>query len=190
MALKQYLSKNRKKVSVIIAMLLVLIVAVVAATNTNSNTKADVFKDNGDGTYTTRDHVTVLEIVAQYGQQVMGYTVPGSEPISKEQVEAYHGDIDVNDFHDATGYIVTKTGSGDGGCNYTVTGSDIDDAFNKNVLGGSMTRGQVTVVVAQANMVTAEQIESADLVFINSNNYNDNLLYYYVIFKKLLGICA
>lgn len=179
MALKQYLSKNRKKVSVIIAMLLVLIVAVVAATNTNSNTKADVFKDNGDGTYTTRDHVTVLEIVAQYGQQVMGYTVPGSEPISKEQVEAYHGDIDVNDFHDATGYIVTKTGSGDGGCNYTVTGSDIDDAFNKNVLGGSMTRGQVTVVVAQANMVTAEQIESADLVFINSNNYNDNLLYYY-----------
>ncbi len=179
MALRNYIMHNKKKVSAVTAILLVAIVVIIAIAHFNIGTKADVFKQDSDGNMQSKSEVNILEVVAEYGQQVIGYTVSGYEPITKEQIENYHGDIDIEDFRAATGYELNKSGSGDGNCRYTVASHTLKNVFNKNVLGDSMSEGQIIVTVCQANEVTTDMINNADLVYLNSNNYSENLFYYY-----------
>lgn len=179
MALRNYVIHNKKKVSAIVAALLVVIVAIMVIVRFNVGTKADVFQENSEGKKQLKSEVNILEIVAEYGQQIIGYTVSGYEPITKEQIENYHGDIDIADFRNATGYELQKSGSGEGNCYYTVRESALNQSFNKNVLGESMGEGDIIVTVCQANEVTKEMIDNADLIYLNSNNYNENLFYYY-----------
>lgn len=179
MALRNYVMQNKKKVSAITAAFLLVIAAIIVIAHFNIGTKADVFQKDRDGKVQLKQEINVLEIVAEYGQQVIGYTVSGYEPITKEQIENYHGDIDIQDFRNATGYELQKSGSGDGSCYYSVRGNVLNNTFRKNVLDESIDDGKIIVTVCQANEVTKEMIESADLVYLNSNNYNDNLFYYY-----------
>ena len=179
MALRNYVMHNKKKVSAIIAAFLVVISAIIVIAHFNIGTKADVFQKDHDGKVQLKQEVKILEIVAEYGQQVLGYTVSGYEPITKEQIENYHGDIDIQDFRNATGYELQKSGSGDGGCYYSVRENVLNNSFRKNVLDESIEEGKIIVTVCQANEVTKEMIDNADLVYLNSNNYNDNLFYYY-----------
>lgn len=179
MALRNYVMHNKKKVSAIIAAFLVVIAAIIVIAHFNIGTKADVFQKDKDGKVQLKQEVNVLEIVAEYGQQVIGYTVSGYEPITKEQIENYHGDIDIQDFRNATGYELQKSGSGDGNCYYSVRDNILNNSFRKNVLDDSVDNGKIIVTVCQANEVTKEMIDNADLVYLNSNNYNDNLFYYY-----------
>lgn len=179
MALRNYIMHNKKKTSAVAAALLVVIAAVIAIARLDVGTKADVFKKDSEGNLQSKSEINILEIVAEYGQQIIGYTVSGYEPITKEQIENYHGDIDVDDFRNATGYQLQKSGSGDGNCNYTVLGNSLENVFNQNVLGDSMEEGEIIVTVCQANEVTTDMINSADLIYLNSNNYNSNLFYYY-----------
>lgn len=179
---KKYVQNNKKKVSgiAIIVALLALVVASVGIYR--SRTMASVYQKDKDGKYQTKKEVSVLEIVAQNGQQVMGYTVEGSEPITKEKIEAYHGNIeDVEDFKNATGYAVEKKSAGGGIYNYTVKENVLNKSFAENVLGDAMNDegDSIKVNVVQAKDLNEDEIKSADLIYINSADYNANLLYYY-----------
>lgn len=180
MAVKNYIINNKKKSTCIIMALLMLVIAMfVIIYVKNANAGVFVKDENGDRVQT--NHIQVLEIVAQEGQQVLGYTVKGQEPITVEKIESYRGsmDIDIDDFKNATGFVLSKTKNGDGTFSYKVERSLLNDTFNKNVLGDSMEDGEITVKAVQANELTLGDIKEANLIFINSNDYNDNLLYYY-----------
>lgn len=178
---KKYVQNNKKKVSgiAIIVALLALVVASVGIYR--SRTMASVYQKDENGKYQTKKEVSVLEIVAQNGQQVMGYTVEGSEPITKEKIEAYHGNIDIEDFKNATGYVIEKKSAGGGSYNYTVKDNVLNKSFAENVLGDAMNDegDSIKVNVVQAKDLSEDVIKSADLVYINSADYNANLLYYY-----------
>ena len=180
MAIKKYLVKNKKK-NICIFLAMILFVATIFGVNYVNNTKAGVFVKDENGNTIQIDDVSILEIVAQEGQQVLGYTVEGQEPISIDQINNYVGtmDMDVEDFRDATGYVVKKEKRSDGTFKYTVQASQLNKSFNDNVLGSSMAPGHIHVNVKQASDVTKSDINNANLVFINTNDYNDNLLYYY-----------
>ena len=107
MAVKRFIKRNNKKITCLIALLLVCAVSIVAIISSKT-TNASVFKKDKDGNVVRRDTLTVLEIVAQEGQQVIGYTVSGYEPITKEAIENYKGELDVDDFRAATGYEITQ----------------------------------------------------------------------------------
>ena len=79
MAVKRFIKRNNKKITCLIALLLVCAVSIVAIISSKT-TNASVFKKDKDGNVVRRDTLTVLEIVAQEGQQVIGYTVSGYEP--------------------------------------------------------------------------------------------------------------
>lgn len=191
MAIKKYLVKNKKRnISLILA--LIMFVATIFGVNYVKDTKAGVFVKDEDGNTMLLEDINVLEIVAQYGQQILGYTVEGQEPITKEQINNYVGDMDmdVEDFKNATGYVVEKEKTEEGKFKYTVLKSQLNDTFNKNVLGSSMAPGHIHINVKQASEVTKEDINNANLIFINSNDYNANLLYYYdqFVYGGELGI--
>lgn len=180
MAVKNYIINNKKKSTCIIMALLMLVIAMfVIIYVKNANAGVFVKDENGDRVQTNQ--IQVLEIVAQEGQQVLGYTVKGQEPITVEKIESYRGsmDIDIDDFKNATGFVLSKTKNGDGTFSYKVERSLLNDTFNKNVLGDSMEDGEITVKAVQANELTLGDIKEANLIFINSNDYNNNLLYYY-----------
>lgn len=175
-----FFRKNKKKavISTVVLSLLALSVCVVCIYN--SKILAGVFQShkNEDGTtsYVEKNTIVVLEIVAQDGQQVLGYTVEGSEPIKPEQIEAYTGVIDHDEFLNATGYDVSGTPG-----NYTVNSSH-NNTFNENVLSDMMYSENDRIIVNSviASSLTEEEMESADLIYINNSADNDeNLLYYY-----------
>ena len=179
MAVKRFIKRNNKKITCLIALLLVCAVSIVAIISSKT-TNASVFKKDKDGNVVRRDTLTVLEIVAQEGQQVIGYTVSGYEPITKEAIENYKGELDVDDFRAATGYEITQEEVSEGVYKTTVIDNLLENTFNLNVLEGNMNSdGGIIVNVKTANAVTATDINNADLVFLNSGDYNQNLLYYY-----------
>ncbi|MDE6253728.1 MAG: DUF5057 domain-containing protein [Lachnospiraceae bacterium] len=175
-----FFKRNKKKavISTVILSLLALSVCVVCIYN--SKILAGVFQShkNEDGTisYVQKNTIEILEIVAQDGQQVLGYTVEGSEPIKPEQIQAYTGSIDHDEFLNATGYDV----SGSPG-NYIINSAH-NGTFNENVLSGMMYTedDQIIVNVVMASALTEDDIKNADLIYINNPADNDeNLLYYY-----------
>lgn len=176
----RFLKKNnRKKIAISVCSLaLVAIVSVFCIYH--SKILAGVFQahkdNNGNVTYTAKNTIHVLEIVAQNGQQILGYTVKGSEPITVEQIESYTGTIsDLEDFKNATGYEVEGTAG-----HYKVKSSG-NEAFGENVLSGQMFENddKIIVDVVEAKDFTKENLDGIDLVYINSADYNPNLLYYY-----------
>lgn len=192
MAIKNYIVKNKKKSTCLLLVLIMCMVSIFAIVNANK-TNAGVFKDDG-GVKVQVDEIKVLEIVAREGEQVLGYTVEGQEPISVSDIETYRGTMDlddagIEDFKNATGYIIEKVDTGDtdeGGnplFSYKVKDDNktniLNHTFNDNVLGSSMSVGEIKVEAKQASDVRVRDIEWADLIYINSNDYNDNLLYYY-----------
>lgn len=178
MALKNYIINHKKKSTCIIAaMLLVIVTAFIIVYVKNANAGVFVKDENGDKVQT--NDIQVLEIVAQEGQQVLGYTVEGQEPITVDKIQSYTGDIDVEDFKDATGFVLKKSDNGDGTFQYRVEYSILNHTFNENVLGDSMAAGEIKVKAVQANELTLSDIEKADLIYINSNDSSSNLLYYY-----------
>lgn len=179
MAIKNFWTKNKKKSSCIIAAMLLAIIALFIILY-NKNANAGVFMKDDKGNSVQVNEINVLEVVAEYGQQVIGYTVKGYEPITKDMIENYtKGDIDIDDFKDATGWVIEKKANSDGSFSYTVKQSLLNETFNSNVLGDSMADGEIKVTVCQSNELTVDMINSADLIYINSNDSNDNLLYYY-----------
>lgn len=180
MAIRNYLMKNKKKSSCIAIALLVCIISFFVFSYVDS-TKAGVFVLDEEGNRVQTHDIQVLEIVAEYGQQVLGYTVEGQEPITVEKIESYVATepIDIDDFKDATGYVLQQIDNPDGTYSYKVTSSLLNKTFNENVLGDSMSTGEITVKVVRASDLTLKDINNANLIFINSNDYNDNLMYYY-----------
>lgn len=178
--MKGYFKKNKIKTSITAIVGLCLILALAVFAVYKFPTLAGLFQKDKDGKIIEKNIVTVLEIVAQDGQQIIGYTVSGQEPITKEKIEQYHGDIDVEDFKNATGYVLKKEAS-PAGYNYTVEDDVLADTFNQNVLGGNMTDegDQIIVKVVQAKDLVASDLDDADLVYLNSADSNANLLYYY-----------
>lgn len=177
---KKYGKKRNKKYAVAsVALALMLLCATVAGLY-KSNILAGVFKmtRNADNTisYTEVKNITILEIVAQDGQQVLGYTVEGSEPITKEKIEEYSGDIDPTEFENATGYQITGSAG-----NWTVTGNTRNKTFLDNVLDQYMYQDgdSVTVKTVLASNLTEDDLTGVDLIYINSADYDPNLLYYY-----------
>lgn len=142
---------------------------------------AGVFRKDENGNNVSVNEIKILEIVAREGEQVLGYTVEGQEPISVSNIESYKGnmDLDVTDFKNVTGYDVTKKANNDGTFSYKVNGSKLNRTFNNNVLGESMSKGEIQVKAIQAADVKVSDVEWADLIYINSNDYNSNLMYYY-----------
>lgn len=180
MAIKNYIIQNRKKtICIFSALMAVLITLFVAMYVKHAN--AGVFVEDEEGNNVQINEIKVLEIVARNGQQVLGYTVEGQEPITIEKIESYVGtmNLDVDDFKDATGYDVSKIDNGDGTFRYKVNGSELNHTFNETVLGDSMAVGEIQVKAIQANNLTSKDIEWADLIYINSKDNNSNLLYYY-----------
>lgn len=188
MAIKNYIVKNKKKSTCLFLALAVCMVSIFAIVSANK-AKAGVFVTDDEGNKTQINELKILEIVAREGEQVLGYTVEGQEPISVSDIESYSGpmDLDVDDFKDATGYVVEKTENTDADGNTYFTYKVKDDnktnilnhTFNDNVLGSSMSVGEIKVEAMQASDIRVRNIEWADLIYINSNDYNDNLLYYY-----------
>lgn len=180
MAIKEFIVKNKKR-NICIMLALVLFITSVFVIKYVNRTNAGVFVKDDNGNISLKNNINILEIVAQNGQQVLGYTIEGQEPIKKSQIESYKGtmDLDVDDFRQATGYKVTKTQNGDGTFSYKVDGNVLNNTFNDNVLGKQMGVGEIKVNVVQASNVRVGDIDKADLIYINSNDYNDNLLYYY-----------
>ncbi len=178
--MKSYFKKNKLRASITAVISLCLVLALAVFAVYKFPTLAGLFQKDKDGKVTEKKVVTILEIVAQNGQQIIGYTVDGQEPITKEKIEQYHGDIDINDFKNATGYVLEKTPSASG-YNYTVKGDVLSDTFNQNVLGGNMTDDgdQIIVKVVQAKDFVESDLDDADLVYLNSADSNANLLYYY-----------
>lgn len=183
MAIAKYIVNNKKKTALYLGILLtvgVVLFMLIYAKRIN----AGVFVTDKEGDRVQTNEINVLEIVAEKGQQVLGYTVEGEEPISVKNIEEYRGtaDIDEEDFKNATGYIVTKTKNNDGTFSYKVQQSVLNKTFNENVLAGSMASGEIHVNVVEAKDVTLKDIDNANLIYINSNDYNDNLMYYYDTF--------
>lgn len=185
MAIKNYITNNKKKSICIITSLMMLIAAAFIIIYVN-NAKAGVFVEDENGNKVQKNEIHVLEIVAEYGQQILGYTVKGQEPITIEAITRYEGDMDINiqDFANATGYVLRKQTLANGKFKYTVERSLLNDTFNRNVLGDSMAEGEIKVKTVQANELTLKDINEANLIYINSNDYNDNLMYYYDQFMR------
>lgn len=180
MAIKNFIVKNKKKSICFLTALIVCIVSVLSVVIVKQ-INAGVFRKDENGNTVAVNEIKILEIVAREGEQVLGYTVEGQEPISVSDIEKYKGnmDLDVTDFKNATGYDVTKKANNDGTFSYKVTGSDLNRTFNNNVLGESMSKGEIQVRAIQAADVKVSDVEWADLIYINSNDYNSNLMYYY-----------
>ncbi|MDE7431843.1 MAG: hypothetical protein K2N34_08010, partial [Lachnospiraceae bacterium] len=176
---------NKKKSICIITSLMMFIAAAFIIIYVN-NAKAGVFVEDENGNKVQKNEIHVLEIVAEYGQQVLGYTVKGQEPITVDAITRYEGDMNINiqDFANATGYVLNKQTLANGKFKYTVERSLLNDTFNRNVLGDSMAEGEIKVKAVQANELTLKDINEANLIYINSNDYNDNLLYYYDQFMR------
>lgn len=177
--IRRFFRRNRKLAIASTAIISLLALSVCVVCIYNSRILAGVFQvhKNEDGTvsYVEKNKVEILEIVAQDGQQVLGYTVEGSEPIKPEQIASYTGSINHDEFLAATGYDVTGTPG-----NYTVNSSH-NNTFNDNVLSGGMFTENDSIIVnsVTASSLTEEDIETADLIYINSGDNDDNLLYYY-----------
>ena len=107
MAIKNYVIKNKRKSTCIFVMLMFLVMSVFVVLHTRS-TNAGVYVKDDTGKYYLKNEINVLEIVAQQGQQVLGYTVKGQEPITVEKIEAYNGpaNLSTEDFTNATGYCI------------------------------------------------------------------------------------
>ena len=74
----------------ITGVILAAIIITVTTIGVVNNVTAGVYKGDSDKQKEAKNNgnrVIVLEIVSQYGQQVLGYTVPGFEPITKEAIE-------------------------------------------------------------------------------------------------------
>ena len=190
MAIKNYVVKNKRKSTCIFVMLLFLVASMFVVFHTN-NTNAGVYIEDEDGKYKQIYEIKVLEIVAQNGQQVIGYTVKGQEPITVEKIEEYTGTADLTstDFKNATGFNVIKNTSTN---RFEVESSVLNTSFNDNILGESMADGEIVVKAVQANELTTADIDWADLIYINSNDSNSNLLYYYdqIMCDGAMGIAA
>ena len=148
MAIKEFIVKNKKR-NICIMLALVLFITSVFVIKYVNRTNAGVFVKDDNGNISLKNNINILEIVAQNGQQVLGYTIEGQEPIKKSQIESYKGtmDLDVDDFRQATGYKVTKTQNGDGTFSYKVDGNVLNNTFNDNVLGKQMGVGEIKVNV-------------------------------------------
>lgn len=180
MAIKNFIVKNKKKSICFLTALIICIVSVFSVIIVKQ-INAGVFRKDENGNNVSVNEIKILEIVAREGEQVLGYTVEGQEPISVSNIESYKGnmDLDVADFKNVTGYDVTKKANNDGTFSYKVNGSKLNRAFNNNVLGESMSKGEIQVKAIQAADVKVSDVEWADLIYINSNDYNSNLMYYY-----------
>ncbi|MBQ3545046.1 MAG: DUF5057 domain-containing protein [Lachnospiraceae bacterium] len=177
MAIKNYVIKNKRKSTCIFVMLMFLLTSIFVVIHTR-NTNAGVYVKDEDGKYKQIFEINVLEIVAQNGQQVLGYTVKGQEPITIEKIESYDGpaNLSTEDFRNATGYdVIRNTSSG----KYEVKQSLLNTSFNDNILGESMSDGEIIVKAIPASELTTTDIHWADLIYINSNDSHSNLLYYY-----------
>ncbi len=177
---RRFFKRNRKMITITGIVMAAILLCVSVAGLLGSNILAGVFKmtQNDDGTvsYTYKKNITILEIVAQRGQQILGYTVGGdSAPITNEAIAAYSGDIDFTEFKNATGYQLSGTPG-----NYSVD-STSGTKFADNVLDGYMYEegDTITVKVVTASEVSEDDFEGVDLVYINSADYDPNLLYYY-----------
>ena len=169
MRTKKFFVRHYKKISIILAIVLILTVGWITLFYNGDDTKAEVYIKNEDDEYVTRDDVRILEIVAQNGQQVFGFSIPGCEPITKDAINNYNkniSQIDCADLQNITGYQITENGS-----KLNASNDKIANAFNLNVLNDSMSANQIKVTVCQANQLTADLIHNADLIYINSNNY-------------------
>ena len=186
-AFKKYFIKNRKRNISILLALLICITSVTVWITANKTNASVIVKDK-DGNKIVQDEIRILEIVARNGQQVLGYTVEGQEPISVSDIENYEGDmdLDVDDFEAATGYKVTKSQNAAGKFNYDVVSNSLNNTLNENVFAQQMNKGEIVVKAVQASDLRVSDIETfrPNLVYINSNDYNDNLLYYYDQFKN------
>ena len=182
--MRKFIGKHRKLLS-ICGVLLAAIIITVTTIGVVNNVTAGVYKGDKDQSKEEKgegNEVTILEIVAEYGQQVLGYTIPGYEPITKDAIEAYPVDGPANlattEFTNATGWSVNKTSAG-----YVVNENNkvLNDTFSKNVFGDALnTQSDVKVIVKQANDVTSEDITKCDLIYVNNAKENDsNLMYYY-----------
>lgn len=180
MAIKNFIVKNKKKSICFLTALIICIVSVFSVIIVKQ-INAGVFRKDENGNNVPVNEIKILEIVAREGEQVLGYTVEGQEPISVSNIESYKGnmDLDVTDFKNVTGYDVTKKANNDGTFSYKVNGSKLNRTFNNNVLGESMSKGEIQVKAIQAADVKVSDVEWADLIYINSNDYNSNLMYYY-----------
>lgn len=180
MAIKNFIVKNKKKSICFLTALIICIVSVFSVIIVKQ-INAGVFRKDENGNSVPVNEIKILEIVAREGEQVLGYTVEGQEPISVSDIESYKGnmDLDVTDFKNVTGYDVTKKANNDGTFSYKVNGSKLNRTFNNNVLGESMSKGEIQVKAIQAADVKVSDVEWADLIYINSNDYNSNLMYYY-----------
>ena len=180
MAIKNFIVKNKKKSICFLTALIICIVSVFSVIIVKQ-INAGVFRKDENGNNVSVNEIKILEIVAREGEQVLGYTVEGQEPISVSNIESYKGnmDLDVTDFKNVTGYDVTKKANNDGTFSYKVNGSKLNRTFNNNVLGESMSKGEIQVKAIQAADVKVSDVEWADLIYINSNDYNSNLMYYY-----------
>ena len=185
--MKKFISKHRKIVSLIGVLLAAVIISVMTFGGVVNDVIAGVFKGEDDKDKIEKNSgnkIVILEIVPQYGQQVLGYTVPGFEPITKEAIEAYPvnngGKLDPTsaDFKNATGWIVKQTSDG-----YVVTGNELENAFNNNVLEEAIdvyNNAEIELIVKQANDLVASDISGCDLIYVNNPiENNNNLLYYY-----------
>ena len=185
--MKKFIGKHRKLFSLMGILLAAVIISVMTFGGVVNDVIAGVFKGEDDKSKEEKNSgnkVTILEIVPQYGQQVLGYTIPGFEPITKEAIEAYPvnngGRLDPtsDDFENATGWVVKQTPNG-----YVVTENKLEDAFNKNVLEEAIdvyNNAEIELVVKQANDVVASDIAGCDLIYVNNPAENNkNLLYYY-----------
>lgn len=196
MAIKNWIvnkiKNDRKKSICVIASLVLLCVFSVIIIKYSSRTKASVYRTDRDGNITRMDEIHVLEIVAREGEQVLGYTVEGQEPISRSNIESYQGpmyldDAQLDDFKNVTGYDLNREEievNGEEQYRYTVISNSLNGTFNDHVLDSSMNKGEIKVRAMQASNVKVSDVDWADLVFINSNDYNNNLLYYYDQFVK------
>ena len=185
-------SKMNSKKNICIALALLICISSVVGWRFANRTNASVYIKDEYGDSKLVDHIYILEIVAREGQQVLGYTVDGQQPITADDINNYGGatggtlnlsDADREDFHAVTGYTITKTPMAGGLYKYKVTGNDLKDTFNNNVLSQQMDAGQIVVKAVQASDLKVSDVDWADLIYINSNDYNDNLLYYYDQFK-------
>ncbi len=185
MAIKNFIVNNKKKSICILTALIISVVSVLSVVVVKQ-INAGVFRNDENGNKMPVNEIKILEIVAREGEQVLGYTVEGQEPISVSDIENYKGsmDLDVEDFKNATGYEVTKIANNDGTFSYKVNGSVLNKTFNNNVLGESMSKGEIVVDAVPAADVKISDVEWADLIYINSNDYNSNLLYYYDQFVR------
>lgn len=196
MAIKDFLAKIKSKMNnkknICIALALLICISSVVGWRFANRTNASVYIKDEYGDSKLVDHINVLEIVAREGQQVLGYTVDGQQPITADDINNYGSttggtmnlsDADMEDFHAVTGYKINKIPMGGDLYKYKVIDNDLKDTFNNNVLSQQMDAGQIVVKAVQASDLKVSDVDWADLIYINSNDYNDHLLYYYDQFK-------